>query len=197
MPKRTRFPGAILLLFLAGVGLALAGLLAPAFCTDDATDPGPKQVTITTKGVDSPARIAPRHVSDAARIAIRTEDGDAELLVTSRVVAVQLSDRGLARVRRQLEPARENSQAQDNPLGWFEGAVLAAVGSFLDHSAECPLADVRDARYEDGRIVIETNRGQRLFEHIDVDSRDVMSSFAEKDARKFVREVRRARGIES
>jgi len=192
MRTRSRFPGAILLLLFAGVSLALAGLLAPAFCTDDPAPDPVHKVTLTSKGVDPPTRMAQRHGTDA-RFAIASEDGDAELVITRQVVAVQLSDRGLARVRKQLGTARNTNDA--NPLGWFQDAIVAAVGSFVEHCAECPLSAVQDARYVDGRIVVLADDGKPVFGHIDVDGKDVMASFAEKDARRFVAAVRQAAGI--
>jgi hypothetical protein len=184
------------LLLVTCIGAALLGLAAPALCGGDPAPRAADKVEITTKGIDPPARWAMRHDAEAARIAIRTEAGDAELLLTRDFVAVQLSDRGLARVREQLR-ARRDESGSSNPLGWFESAVLAAVGSFVEHSAECPLDEVRDARYVDGRIVLESYSGNELFAHIDVDDRDLMTSFSEDDARRFVRKFHHLKGISS
>ena len=190
--RSLRFRAPELLLVLC-IGTALLGLAAPVLCADEAARSEPKKVCLTTKGIDPPARWALRHDAEGARIAIRTEDGNGELLLTREMVAVQLSDRGLARVRRQLHETGELA-GDNNPLGWFEAAVLAAVGSFVNHSAECALDDVRDARYVDGRIVLVGSDGRELFGHIDIDDRDLMSSFAPDDARRFVRKFHHLKG---
>jgi hypothetical protein len=174
---------------------ALGGLAAPALCGDDPTQPAHK-MTVTTKGIKPPVRWADRHDPDRARLAIRTRTGNAELLLTRDLVALQLSDQGLASVRRQLRETREQSGA-GNPVGWFESVLFAAVGSFLDHSAECDLADVREARYVEGRLVLESYDGKDLFEHIDVDDRDVLASFSPDDARRFVRKFHHLKGESS
>jgi len=156
---------------------------------------GNTNLTLTTKGVDPPAHWAPRQDRDDARFVITSENRDAELILTSDVVALQLTDRALKRVRRQLRSANDNADDNaGNPIGWFESAVLATVSSFLDQSAECPLHALRDVRYVDGRLEFTTTKGARLFEHMDVDSSDILGGFSENDARQFVTEFHRAKG---
>jgi hypothetical protein len=150
----------------------------------------PSTPTITTKGCDPPARWAARHDVRDAHIAITTEDGDAVLLATDEVVAMQLSDRAFHKLKRKLRDS-ENEE-DDGALGHaIKVAVLAGVRTLLDHSAECPIRDVADARYRNGRLSLVTRDGRELFGDIDVDDHQVMENFSERDARAFVREFRR------
>lgn len=184
---RTVWAVLLLLLFFFTATIATAGA--------DHRGDGGTNLTVTTKGVDPPARWAPRQDLDDARFVITSENRDAELILTSDVVALQLTDRALKRVRRQLRSANDNADDNaGNPIGWFESAVLATVSSFLDQSAECPLPALRDVRYVDGRLEFTTTRGARLFEHVDVDSSDILGGFSENDARQFVTEFHRVKG---
>ena len=137
-----------------------------------------------------------RHDVSAARFAIVTRDGDATLLLTDRAVAVQLSDRAMHRVIRELRDEQE--EYEDNVLARsIKSVVLSGVRALLDHSAECRLRDIDDVACKDGRLIITTIGGDGIFENLDVHDSDVMSAFSAEDARAFVREFQRlrARGI--
>ena len=147
---------------------------------------------VTTTCCESPARWAERHDPRDARIAITTERDDAMLVLTDQVVAVQLSDRVLRKVRRELR--REQDQDGDNVLAHaIKTAVLSGVRALLDHSAECSIRDLRDVDYRQGRLVFTTEGGHRVFDDVDINDEDVMRGFSEFDARAFVREFRRVK----
>ena len=141
----------------------------------------------------APARIAPRHDLHAARIAITTRDGDGVMVLTDEVLAVQLSDHALRRVRQELWD-RERAQ-DENPIAQaVVTAIFSGVRSLLDHSAECSIRDIREVEYRDGRLLVFTNRGRhRVFGSIDDDGdTDHLSrSFSESDARLFIGEFHR------
>jgi hypothetical protein len=142
---------------------------------------------------EPPARWASRHDTRDARFYINTEGGKASLLITNSVVAVQLSDKTINKVHRKFRES-ENEDS-DNTLGHaIKVAVFSAVRLALDHSAECPIRDIRDVDYHNGRLVITTEDGKRLFEDMDVSDDDVLASFSERDALAFVKEFRRAKG---
>src|SRR5947199_6640526 len=87
-------------------------------------------------------RWAEHHDPGDARFAITTEDGKVTLLLTDRVVALQLSERTLHRVQRELHAKEER---QDHWLGAvIASAVIGTVGDLLDSSFECRLSDLRD-----------------------------------------------------
>jgi hypothetical protein len=126
----------------------------------------------------------------AARTAITTEDGKVTMVLTNRVVAIQLSDRTLHRVRRDLREKQEDQQ--DNVLASvIVKVVTRTVGEVIDHSFACCVRNLRDVSYEDGRLVFTGRNGRRVFEDADVCDTDVLAAFSPKDARNFVSEFRR------
>jgi hypothetical protein len=143
---------------------------------------------------DSPLRWAPRHDAGEARIAITTQDGKVTLVLTDGALAFQLSDRTMRKIDREMKRARHEHEDDDGPLGEaIKTAVLSSVRSVLDHSAECPLREIRDVRCVDGRLVIVSRDGDRLFENLDVDDEDVLDSFDPRNAAAFADEFHRLR----
>ena len=146
--------------------------------------------TVNSSCCESPAHWADRQDARDARLAITTETDDAMLVLTDRVVAVQLSDRVMRKVRRELR--REEDGDDDNALAHaIKAVVLGSVRVLLDHSAECSIRDVRDVDYRHGCLVFTTKDGRPLFDDMNVDDQDVMRGFSESDAQAFVREFRR------
>ena len=138
---------------------------------------------------EPPARWGARHYAEDARIAITTGDGDVTLLLTRRVVALQLSDRCFHKVNREL---RHQQEEADNPIAEaIQSAVIGSVRALLDHSAECPVRELRDVSYRNGRLVFVTEDGDRLFDDLEINESDVMAAFTEREAREFVSEFRR------
>ena len=168
--------------------LALACVLLSALTAGVvlACDSGLKSSSIHSSCCSPPARWGARHDMRDARIAIRTRSGETVLLLTDDVAAIQLSDRVMHKLHRKLRD--EEDSGEDNVLAHaIKIAVLGGVRSLLDHSAECPIRDLRDVDYRKGRLILVTEDGDRVFDDIDVNDEDVMSSFTERDARAFVR----------
>lgn len=142
---------------------------------------------------NDPVRWSARHDANDARIAITTEDGKVTLLLTREVVAVQLSDRTMRKLDRELRDARR--EGDDGVLGEaIKAAVLGGVRALLDHSAECPVREIRDVSYAGGRLVITARDGGRVFDGFEVDDDDLLTRFERDDALAFVREFRRVKG---
>ncbi len=146
-------------------------------------------------GCDSPVFWARRCSSAGGRFAISSERKSVDLLIDRREVVLQLSDRTMHRIDRELRHERDDED------GFFAGAiknaVLEGVRELLDHSLRCPLDEVRDAEYRHGRLILTTRDGDELFRHVEVEDDDVMESFAASDARAFVAEFRRLKGYGS
>jgi hypothetical protein len=143
--------------------------------------------------LDAPGgHIAERQDPRDARLIITTEGGEASLVLTDRVVAIQLSDARFAEVRRKLRHKRR--EYDDNVLAQtIRTAVLTAVGDVLDHSIEYRVRDIRSVEYRNGRLVIRTRHGHHLFEGAEIDDEPVLESFSAADARAFVREFERVK----
>jgi hypothetical protein len=147
-------------------------------------------VTVNSSSCNSPARWADRFDTRDARLAITTQDGDAVLLLTDDVVAFQLSDRCLSRLKRELR--RDEDADDDNAIARaFKAVVYSGVRTLVAHSAECPVRDLRDVTYDGDRLRFYCDDCSEPFPHIDVDSRDVNEGFSPADARAFVHEFRR------
>jgi hypothetical protein len=165
--------------------LALAAPDAPARACD--TSPN-----VNFSCCDEPTRWAQRYSARDARLAVTTRSGDVTLVLTNEVVAVQLSDRVLRKVKR--ETRREQDEAEYSVLARaIKTVVLTSVRAVLSHSAECSIADLSDVKYSQGRLVFTTEEGDRIFENVSVNDTDVMRDFSEADARAFVREFRRSK----
>ena len=136
-------------------------------------------------------RWAAHHDPSDAQFAITTENDKVTLLLTDRVVALQLSERTLHRVQRELHAKEER---QDHWLGAvIASVVIGTVGDLLDTSFECRLRDLRDVRFEDGRLEFIGRDGRPVFGHTDVCDTDLATAFSQWDAENFVREFRRVK----
>jgi hypothetical protein len=169
------------------ITLLLAALLpaGTAFAHDH-------HVTIGSCEVREPVEWGTRHDLARARFAIITEDRAAALVLTRDLVAIQLSDRTLRDLDREI--AREKDDEDDGVIAdAIKGAILGGVRALLDHSLECPIADLRDVRYRDGRLILITEDGDRIFEDLNINDHEVLDGFPEHDALAFVREFRRAK----
>jgi hypothetical protein len=148
--------------------------------------------TVNSLEVRPPAEWGPRHDQSRASFVMLTGDRGAEMLLTRRVVALQFSDRTLRRIDRDF--AREREEDEGVIADAIKGAVLGSVRALLDHSVECPLDQLRDVRYRDGRLELVARNGERLFEDLEIDDRTVLESFSPADARAFVHEFQRLKG---
>jgi hypothetical protein len=138
---------------------------------------------------DSPGRIGPRRHPRDARSAIATRDGMVALLLTRDAVAMQLTDRGLRDIGRDMD---EDMEEEEGFLaGIIQAAVRSSVTTMLKRSVEYPVREIRDVSYRDGRLVFTGEDGERVFDSVTVNDTDVMTSFSDTDARAFVREFRR------
>jgi hypothetical protein len=151
---------------------------------------GVQSPTIRASCCDPPARWAPRHDAEEARFVIKSREGHSVLLLTDEVVALQLSDRTLRDFRREIR--NEQEEEEDNVLSHaIKSAVLSGVRTLFNKSAECPVRHLRDVEYRNERLVVITKDGEHLFENVEVNDEDVLSSFSERDAKAFVREFRK------
>ena len=74
--------------------------------------------------------------------------------------------------------------------GSIERFVKKTVQSTLGQQFEYPMSDVRDARYENGAIVLDVNgREPRLLANTKVGGKKLLESFRPEDAQRFVAAV--------
>jgi hypothetical protein len=144
---------------------------------------------------DPPARWAERHGAKDVRYSITTDNREVVLLLTDRVVAMQLSDRVLHKVNRKM---KKEGDEDDNALGRaIKTAVLSGVRALLRHSVECDIRDLAKADYRDGELILTARNGKRIFAPTEAGDENVMRDFSESDARAFVRKLRQRMARES
>jgi hypothetical protein len=141
---------------------------------------------------ESPVEWGDRHDLRGARCAVLTQDRAVALVLTRDVVAVELSDRYLRDLDREMDRERDDDDGVIAQA--IKDAVLDGVRSVLDHSLECPLDELSDVRYRAGRLELLTRDGGSVFDDLEVDGRRVLESIPEHEARAFVREFHRLRG---
>lgn len=158
--------------------LALALLLSASLAFGAEKKPG---ITISLTSDDPHTHFGPRHDVRDARLAITTRDGSTSLLLLDDVVAVQLTDRALARV------------ATDEDAGFLEDIVASGVRSAIRKAVEYPIANIRSAELRDGALVLTNDRNQPIFTEIKVNGNQVLRGFSPRDAARFVSALRALR----
>jgi beta-lactamase regulating signal transducer with metallopeptidase domain len=170
------------------------GLLDPLGLSPDTTPPAVSRPTssasLKVSDADSIARIVPRFAASQASFAIVTRSGQVALLLRDSTMVVQLTDRGLEEIGRP-DTRRDEDRGFLSTL--LDSMLRTGLRVLLDHGIEYSLTDLREARYEDGRLVLESRRGGDVFGNLDIDGRDVMADFPPRDARAFAARANAAR----
>lgn len=143
-----------------------------------------------TRSSSSEARVVSRQPLRAAESAIQTRDGRVAFLLVDRTLVLQMTDRGLANVARDMD----QDLKEESGIGRFIGGIVrSSVRSMLDHGIEYPLAELREARYEGGRLRLVGRDGKEVFQNVKLNDTEVMESFDPAHARAFVARVNQAK----
>ena len=120
-------------------------------------------------------------------VKITNEDSSVDMAVVGQKIVVRLSDKTMDKVRRETD----TTAVKDSGFGGsIERFVKKTVQSTLGQQFEYPMSDVRDARYENGAIVLDVNgREPRLLANTKVGGKKLLESFRPDDARRFVAAV--------
>jgi mRNA-degrading endonuclease HigB of HigAB toxin-antitoxin module len=164
-----------------GVVIGLAVLVAVACGRRDANDRG---------GVESQGNVAHRDsalVLGPGDVRIVNEDSSVEMAVVGQQIVVRLSDKTMEKVRRETD----TTALKDSGFAAsIEKVVKRTVQSALGQQFTYPLTDVRDAKYEDGAIVLDVKGKQpRLLANTKFNGRKLLESFRPDDAKRFVAAV--------
>jgi hypothetical protein len=137
---------------------------------------------------DSVAFIVPRERYDVANAKVRSRDKSVTLLLTDTTLVLQLSQRGMDRVEREVSEPKT-----DGVGAWLMARVLGAgVTGLLDHGIAYRLSALRGARADGSRLILEDREGHRVFEHVEVNGAHLLEDLPPDDARRFAADVNRA-----
>jgi hypothetical protein len=166
---------------------ALAIATATACGRHDAqyADPGSAREQGTAVKRDSALAFGPGDVQ------ITNADSSVDMALVGQQIIVRLSDKTMAKVRE----GTDTTKADSGFGGSIEKMVKRTVASALGQQYTYPLADVRDARYENGTIMLDVNgRQPRLLANTQVGGKKVLESFRPEDAQRFVAAVNARKG---
>ncbi len=157
--------------------LALALLVAAtsAFASDN------KGITLSFSSEDPHTRLGTRHDVRDAKLAINNRDHSVSLLLLHDVVAIQLTDRALAKV------------TTKDDAGFLEELVASGVRFALRKAVEYPIANLRSAEIRDGALVLLNDKNQPVFTDVKVNGTDVLRDFSVSDAARFINAFRAAK----
>jgi hypothetical protein len=159
-------------------------LYAFAICVANACAALPAVPTIPARQ-DSVARVIERLPLHTSAFYILNDTRAAALLLRDTSIVLQLTDRGLEEVDRDVKRAKA-----DGVLSRIiHGALAGAVTTMMDHGIEYSLRDLKEARVDKGVLVLESKSGNRVFGSVSVNDRNVIETFREVDARRFAKRV--------
>ena len=123
-----------------------------------------------------------------AATSLRTRDAQAAVLLMDTTLVLQFTDEGLS----QMNASIRDSAPQDLGHRIFARMAGAALGEMFDHGIAYNLRALRSARVEGNRLVLEDLAGKRVFDHVNINGRDVMDDFSPAEASRFAAAVNRA-----
>jgi hypothetical protein len=122
-------------------------------------------------------------------VQIITTDGNFDLTLQGDKILAGLSEKMVAKVRDDI--AKETDKAQSGLGAVIAGAVKSGVASAIGMHVSYALANVKEIRFRDGRIILVTMDGDT--HALAGDSKDANTSdkavFAEADAQRFMEAV--------
>lgn len=124
-----------------------------------------------------------------ADFAITSRDGEVALLLGDEGLTLQLTDRALREVRREMD---SDLDREDGLFASMIGVVVrSSVRSVLDHGLRYGLEDLDDVRFRDGRLVITDREGHRVLESVEIGGNRALEGFAPRDAQALADRFRR------
>ena len=170
----------------ASIWIGLVVLFAAACGRRDSDGRGGAEAQGNVAHRDSALTLGPGDVK------VVNEDSSVEMAVVGQQIVVRLSDKTMNKVRQETD----TTHADSGFGGSIEKMVKRTVQSALGQQFTYPLSDVRDAKYEDGTIVLDVNGKQpRLLANTKFNGRKLLESFRPDDAKRFVDAVNKKKGL--
>ena len=135
---------------------------------------------------------APAQALGDGDIRIVASDSGVDLALIGDSISTGLSQHALAKARAATDTATVKGSGFGASL---ERMVKEKVAGAIGTRMSFPLSAVRDARYENGAIVLNVNgREPRLLANTKVGGKKLMESFRPEDAKRFVAAVNARKG---
>jgi hypothetical protein len=126
----------------------------------------------------------------AGDMRIYSADSAVDLVLSGDNVLAGLSPKTVEKVKAEMAKSRDGDTS--GFAGSISRVVKSSVAGAIGTHAVFPINEMRDIRYEDGRIVFDSKDGKQhdLFGNTKVDGNKVSNTFRPDDAQKFVEAVR-------
>jgi hypothetical protein len=163
--------------------VALATIVFVTACGGDSDDRASSDTTknVQVAGVSFSARDSSREIAPGDMI-ITDRDSSLDLLLVGDHIATRFSAKTMAKINEKTDTSADKGSGFTASISKM---VKSTVQSQLSKEVRYPIADIRDARYEDDRLVIELKNGKRLFQDTKINNRRFDESFAPDDAKRF------------
>jgi len=121
----------------------------------------------------------------AGDIRVFNADSSVDLILKGDKVLAGLSPKTVAKVRGEIE---RSSDSDSGIGGSIASLVKKTVAGAIGTHAAFPLADIRDVRYEDGRLIFDWTSGgeHNIFGNTKVDHKNAGNTFRAGDAKLFI-----------
>jgi hypothetical protein len=122
-------------------------------------------------------------------IRILNADSTVELALVGEKVTSGLSPKMLAQIRSKTSATEDSGSGLGSSISRM---VKSAVNTAVAKQVSYPISDIKDVRYEGGRLVFVWKDGKpmNLLEHSNVNGKPVLQSFRPEDAQAFVKAFR-------
>lgn len=116
---------------------------------------------------------------------IYNEDSTVDLLLIGDKIAAGLSPKTVAQVRTEMD---SDAKSDTGLGGSIASLVKKSVAGAIGTHAEFPISDLRDVRYDNGRLVFEWKNGghHNMFDATRVNGKKASDTFRQEDAQRFI-----------
>lgn len=174
--------------FLLCAALLVCSIVA---CSSDAEDRAAIDSANARNARNNPASGVAFSARDSARelgpgdVIITDRDSSIELALIGDHVASRFSAKTMAKIKAETDTSKLEKTGFAAAI---ERSVKSTVQSALSKEIRYPISDIREARYDGGRIILEEKNGKNasLLGNTKVNNRRVDESFAPDDAQRFV-----------
>ena len=121
---------------------------------------------------------------------IYNRDSTVDLVLQGSRILAGLSPKTVAKVKAEME--KSSSRDTSGIGGLIATTVKQTVANTIGTHVAYAISDIRNIRYEDGRLIIERKDGSetRLFGDTKVNGTEQGKTFDERDAQRFIEAVR-------